>query len=316
MSIFSVIKSIVKETGEVASDIYSDVLSTFSTNTSYNADTKKTSYSGFNTGNALKTTGMSLAAAPAAADLSAQGSGNILKSAGNLVSKAFTSLKPTTQLALAAGGTTLGIAASKSPKLQKQLINAPASAVNFAGNLGTLYENPSMANAKTLAKENPIIAGGIALGTVGLVGLGTSSLVSNYLNTKAVKENTSVSSQWTETLNNAISGGTISNLSTDNIPTQATNKYDVKQAKTESESAYDIAKLQSETQIELAKIAATAQVAPVATPLATPVNTVTKKKTTKKKTAKKKTTKKKKVTKKKAKTIKRKTSKKKKKVKK
>jgi hypothetical protein len=111
-----------------------------------------------------------------------------------LTSSIATSLIPKTVVGkvatVAAVPIVAGAVISKPAESAKALISAPSSLSNFGGNVATLIADPSIENAKTVFKENPVISSTIVAGTVATVGLGAGSLISNALNTKAVKENT------------------------------------------------------------------------------------------------------------------------------
>jgi len=115
--------------------------------------------------------------------------GKVLSNVGIVLA---TTLLPSTK-AKVIGGVVAAVgipAITSSPKLQTDIINAPASAQNFGGNIGELIQNPSLEAAKNVITENPIVAGVVGAGILGAVGLGTATLVSNISNTLATKENT------------------------------------------------------------------------------------------------------------------------------
>lgn len=88
----------------------------------------------------------------------------------------------------------VGVISKKPVESAKALISAPSNLANFGGNTANLISNPSVDNLKTLFKENPVISTSVVAGAVAVAGLGTAGLVSNYLNTQAVKENTAARS--------------------------------------------------------------------------------------------------------------------------
>jgi hypothetical protein len=96
-------------------------------------------------------------------------------------------------IAAIAAPVVIGAAINQPAKVAQAALNTPASLANFGGNAANLLANPSLANAKTLVTENPLIStlvGGAAVATIGGgVGLAANT-VATYLNSKATKENT------------------------------------------------------------------------------------------------------------------------------
>lgn len=82
--------------------------------------------------------------------------------------------------------------ASKSSRLSNDILNAPKSVDTFASNVGELYDNPSIEQAKETFKESPVISGALIAGTGLLIGKGVSNTIATFANTAAVKENTKV----------------------------------------------------------------------------------------------------------------------------
>ena len=187
------------------------------------------------------------------------------------------------------------------------VLNAPSSAASLGSDIGKAIDNPSISSLSNIYKNNPVLAGGLTALGIGAAGYGLSSTVSTILNTSAVKKNT---------IATAASGGSANSVTDNSAVAAGTNKNDLEIAKIQAANAKDLAKIQSDalqnqnqTQIELAKLTSTQEVAAMkANPqtAAAPLAAKSKKKATPKK--KKKASKKKK-----AKTIKRKTTKKKKK---
>lgn len=142
--------------------------------------------------NAVKTiTNIGLAAA-AVVGVGAVAEGG-LAAVGSGVSKLIPSTTKGKVIAAVAAPVVLGAVAKQPAAAAQAVLNTPSSLANFGGNAAQLIANPSLSNAKTLISENPVVAsvvGGAAVIGAG-VGLGTAaSLISNYQNTKAVKENT------------------------------------------------------------------------------------------------------------------------------
>jgi len=79
---------------------------------------------------------------------------------------------------------------SSSEKARTAVIDAPSSLANFGSNVGALIENPNLDNLKTTIKDNPVISSGIVAGTAAIVGFAGANLISNAVNTEAIKKNT------------------------------------------------------------------------------------------------------------------------------
>lgn len=87
---------------------------------------------------------------------------------------------------------------TKSTKVQQGVEDLPGSVYNFGSNIGNLIDNPSLANAATVVKQNPLISASIAAAAgvgVAAAGAGVANIVSSYRNTKAVKENSAIQQQ-------------------------------------------------------------------------------------------------------------------------
>lgn len=209
---------------------------------------------------------------------------SIISSTANLVKNAYSSLAPTTKLAVTAAAVPVGLTVAKSSTLQKAIVNTPKSVNTLTTNVAGFIDQPSLASGKQIFSDNPVLASSLAGGAVLAAGYGASSLISNALNTAAVKENTKAMALSNNPISSAIN--------------QDTNKFDVKTADINAESALDVEKektkqleLQLKAQTEQLKYVAQQQpVTPTATAAAT---TTTKKKKATKKKAKKKTVKKK-----------------------
>jgi len=239
------------------------------------------------------------------------------KAAASSVSKGIksitSSLSPMQKLGYGAAATIVIPTVAKSATARKALSNAPQALGTFSTNAAQFIDNPSLGSAKTLVTQSPLISGGLAAAGLGIVGVGGAGLVSNYLNTSAVKKNTAA------TL--AVQQPVISQMT--ESPLVATNKYDVKVAEAQAnaiEAQYkaqlkgiqdtndaQLAILKAQNKAQEDQLRAAAAISPAAAPIST--KKATKKKKTTKKKAKKKPKKKAK-SKKKAKTIKRKATKK------
>jgi hypothetical protein len=140
----------------------------------------------------------------------------------------FNSLNPLTKIGVIASTPIAVGAFSSSSTLRKGAVSLPSSLVQFGTNIGSFADKPSMSSATDIFKANPVLTSAVGLATVGVAGYGASSLVSNYLNTKAVKENTA-------------------SMLTANTPIVATaldstNKYDVKVAEINAKASEVLAK--------------------------------------------------------------------------
>lgn len=141
------------------------------------------------------------------------GVGNAIKAAGNtavvastiaggagIVGAANLGLKAAAGIATGGAVTSfVGGVVTASPKLEKKLPElageAPAALSNIQSNIGALIEDPSIEALKKIYKENPKTAVALTAGAAavaGAAGLAVGGIVSNYANTKAIKENTEV----------------------------------------------------------------------------------------------------------------------------
>lgn len=105
-----------------------------------------------------------------------------------------TSLIPATTkgkvIAAVAAPIVVGAVASNPVGTAKAVASTPSALANVGSNVGNLIANPSVANAKALVAENPVIVGG-AVATAAVAGAAAIiPTIVNYENTKAVKENT------------------------------------------------------------------------------------------------------------------------------
>jgi hypothetical protein len=111
-------------------------------------------------------------------------------SAGSTIIKAAIANPKTALVTAAAIPIVTGIVASAPTKSFNAVSSVPRNLANFGSNVGNVIQNPSISSVTTLVKENPIISAGVALAGVGAAGYGLSGIVSNVLNTEAVKKNT------------------------------------------------------------------------------------------------------------------------------
>jgi len=79
---------------------------------------------------------------------------------------------------------------TSSPKARESLVDAPGGLVNLGTNIGKIVENPSVATVKETFTENPVLATGIAVATVGGVALAASPIIASVANTRAINEST------------------------------------------------------------------------------------------------------------------------------
>jgi len=86
-----------------------------------------------------------------------------------------------------------GLTILKSEKAKEQIVNLPSAIDTLTTDTAKLYDNPSPEGLKELAKEHPFAVGAVGAGAVGALGYGAFKIipvVSNFLNTQAIKENT------------------------------------------------------------------------------------------------------------------------------
>lgn len=110
------------------------------------------------------------------------------------VAATATSLIPSTIkgkiIAAVATPVVVGAVINQPIKSIQVVAEAPEKLANVGGNLAKLGAEPSLKNAETLVKENPVIVGGaIAAGTLA-VGAGAVSALSNLLNRQEMKKQT------------------------------------------------------------------------------------------------------------------------------
>lgn len=122
------------------------------------------------------------------------GSGALVKGAqavGSKVVSSFTQSSLLTQGAVVAGGlVTAGAIARQPKKATKAILSTPGALTNFGGNLADFAANPTLDNAQSIWKENPVVTSAAVLGAAAVVGKGITGLVSSAANTLAIKENT------------------------------------------------------------------------------------------------------------------------------
>jgi hypothetical protein len=216
------------------------------------------------------------------------------------------SLSPLQKLGFTAAAIIAVPTVAKSATAKKALSNLPSALGTFTTDAANVVDNPSMASAKTLITNNPLISAGIAAGTLGIIGLGTSGIVSNIINTSAVRKNTQATLAQSPIVSQLTESGLV-----------ATNKYDVKVAEAQGaalEAQYkaQLKGIQDTNDANLSALKSQNEALSKQMQIAgetSPVTPAKKKKAPKKK---KKTVKKKAKPKKKAKNIKRKSTKKKK----
>jgi len=119
----------------------------------------------------------------------ASGVGGIIKT-GIGATIAGTSIKSATKKVGALAG--LAVAESvigSSPKIQKQIVEAPSNISNFGKGISEAIEQPTLENGLRIVKDHPFLSA-TAL-TALLVSMGYSlSLINNILNTRATNKNT------------------------------------------------------------------------------------------------------------------------------
>lgn len=173
--------------------------------------------------------------------------GGAIKAASTVVANIVTGLKTAaTAGVITAGGAAVYGFVKENPKQAAQL---PGKTLSFAADLGAFAANPSKETGKELITTHPVASGITAAGLISVVGLKGASIISNVMNTQAIKENT----QKAATLINqgAYSPAPIS-----------TNKDAVELAKIAAENNLALAKEQTK-QAELAAKAAGVANAPI-----------------------------------------------------
>jgi len=115
------------------------------------------------------------------------------KAAIAAVSTAFKALPTSGKVATVAA---LPVAASvvvTKPSSVKSVAQLPSSVTKFASNVATFTDEPSIANAKQIASENPIITAALGAGVAYVAGkgvVGAATALSTMANTQAIKEST------------------------------------------------------------------------------------------------------------------------------
>ena len=131
------------------------------------------------------------------ATLTGVGAVSAAAKAGTLGSKAATiakSLIPSTTkgkvIAVVAAPVVAGAVINQPLKTAKAVIEAPGNLVQFGGDVANLVADPSLANAKTLITESPLITGGLA--TAGLLYGGSKLIpaIATFKQTEAIQEHT------------------------------------------------------------------------------------------------------------------------------
>ena len=124
------------------------------------------------------------------------------------ITSAVKNLIPSTVKGKIIAGATVPIVASAVYNDPKLIVSAPSNVLNFQSDVGKLIADPNLENAKELITESPVISSLVAGATIASVGYGASSLISSYMNTQAVKENTQA------TVSNASNLPTVTEYST------------------------------------------------------------------------------------------------------
>ena len=142
--------------------------------------------------NAVKTvTNVGLAAA-AVVGVGAVAEGG-LAAVGSAASKLIPSTTKGKVIAAVATPVVAGAVLKQPAKAAETILNAPSSLANFGGNAAELIANPSLSNAKTLIKENPVVATLAGAGAVAAIGGGVglaANTVATFVNSRATKANT------------------------------------------------------------------------------------------------------------------------------
>lgn len=135
---------------------------------------------------ALATVGYAATVVGAGAASTAAKAGTLVPSVVNAVKN----LVPSTTKGKLIAAAVVPIAASAVIEKPSLALSVPKDVLNFQSDAGKLLANPSLSAAKELVTESPVISSLVAAGGVAAVGLGTASIVSNVVNTQAVKRNT------------------------------------------------------------------------------------------------------------------------------
>lgn len=155
--------------------------------------------------------------------VSAVASSSILTSISSTIGKIGSAIKsafvssPVKTTAVAAGVTVATSAVVASPKAQESIAKTPSSLVNFGTNIGELIEEPSLAKAKEIFVENPLLSSAVAAGVTTAVGVGTAGIISNVANVIATKENTKALGELGQIAPVGATNST-DNLSTQKVP--------------------------------------------------------------------------------------------------
>jgi len=125
-----------------------------------------------------------LAAAPAAAT----------GAAGTVARSAVLAVVPTTPKAALvtaiAAPVVYGLVKSNPTGAQDVIAKAPSALVNVGENVGTLINEPTLANATNLIKENPVLVGAGAAALIGGAVLAAAPAVSSYLTREEMQKQT------------------------------------------------------------------------------------------------------------------------------
>lgn len=141
-------------------------------------------------GNILLSTGTAAAATVAVGAVAGSAT------ATAIASRAATLVPATTKGKIAAAviaPIAVGAIANNPIKAASAVANTATGLVNFGGNAAELAANPTLENAKTLVKENPVITALAGAGAIAAIGGGVglaANTVATYMNSKATKENT------------------------------------------------------------------------------------------------------------------------------
>jgi hypothetical protein len=91
-----------------------------------------------------------------------------------------------------------GAVINQPAKTISAVASLPGALTNFGGNAANLVADPSLSNAKTLVKENPVVSTLLGVGAVAAVGGGlglAANTVATFTNSQATKANTAASAE-------------------------------------------------------------------------------------------------------------------------
>jgi len=144
----------------------------------------------------LATVGYGATVIGAGAATTAARAGTLVPSAVN----AAKSLVPATTKGKIIAAAVVPVVASAVYQKPSLALSVPKDVLTFQSDAGKLLADPSLSAAKDLVVNSPVISSLVGAGAVTAIGLGGASVVSNIVNTQAVKQNTREMAQQYTTL--------------------------------------------------------------------------------------------------------------------